>query len=214
MRRIALINICGEKAGASALGAAEAGAPANATVAEAARFVLDDFKDAYAAYERMSSGADSAPSFEFVDSILCFEEQLVETQAQPSEPCHNVLLLVFDSADKAAEYLTKVPANIEIYGIQFDQDVLPSNAARGLETLCKQRNLKWMGELLVGRELQRVVALKSKPRLGWRRRKVAEATDRLIACVRAGITVEQGAEMFGATKKQTAFAKRNLIVIQ
>lgn len=168
---------------------------------QAASFVTADFKDAYVAYEQMSS----------VANVVANREQTFEFVTKLVDA--NVAVVAFDSVNCAAKTIKKLTPNTKVYGIQFDLDVLPSNAAHGLETLCKQRGLDWMGELLVSKETTSVCALQGKPRLGWRRRKLSEATDRLIACVRAGISVQDAVSLFGASKKQAAFAKRNLIVL-
>lgn len=190
MKQIALINTCagGAKATSSKASARE-------LAAEAAAFVLADFKDAYAAYEGMSSPVTDEPSYEFVEAA----EQA------------NVVVLAYSEVDVAAQRLGKLAPATKVYGIQLDEDVLPSNAARGLAVFCKQHELSWMGELLITEEIAKIAALQHKPRLGWRRRRLSEATDRLIACVRAGISAANAADVFGATKKQRAFAARNLI---
>lgn len=188
MRKIATINVC--------------------EVAKvAADFVLDDFKDAYAAYERMSSGhthvgentaeGDAESVFEFVDKLIDA----------------NVAVVAFDNADAACKRAKKLKAGTAVYGIRFDQDVFPTQAGQELDLTCKQRDLNYKGLLLVGLEPTKVERYQGKPRLGLRRRKLSEATDRLIACVRAGISVQEAADVFGATKKQRAQAARNVIIV-
>lgn len=164
--------------------------------AEAADFVLTDFKDAYAAYERMTSAADSESDFEFVEKLA-----LADT-----------VVVAYKNADGACEYVARLNAQTKVYGICF-ADVMPSQAIAGLDSACKRSDCVWQGTLLVTKEPVVLMALQKKPRLGWWRRKLSEATDRLIACVRAGVSVKEAADLFGATKKQHAQADRNLILI-
>lgn len=169
-----------------------------AETAAAAQFVLADFKDAYAAYESMGQPSDEdGPAFEFV------------TDAAAA----NVAVIAFDAPDAACARVAHLAAGTQIYGIRIDADMFPSQAGSELELACKQHELAYMGALLVSKEPQGVAKLAGKPRMGWRRRKLSEATDRLIACVRAGISVQEAAEAFGASKKQRLHAKRNLIIV-
>lgn len=204
MRRIAICNECSEGAAA------------------AASFVLDDFQDAYAAYERHSLNtlgpleADESPgaSFEFCTP---FEGAGDVGNATAYDSADNaapidVALIAFDDISSACSRALSFEEGICIYGIRFNESVFPSQATRELEMTCRQHNLKWMGALLVSRDAQSVARLKDKTRMGWRRRKLSEATDRLIACVRSGISVHEAAEVFGATKKQRVQAQRNLII--
>lgn len=188
MRKITVINVCGD-------------------AKAAADFVLADFRDAYAVYERMSSGhshdcekiagGDNEPAFEFVEKL---------TEA-------NAAIIAFEDADAACKRAKKLKAGAAVYGIRFDQDVFPTQAGQELDLTCKQRNLAYKGLLLIGLEPAKVTNYQGKPRLGLRRRKLSEATDRLIACVRAGISVQEAADVFGATKKQRAQAARNTIIV-
>lgn len=184
MKNIVLVNTCKGEAAA------------------AAEFVLADFKDAYAAYEHMSvsanSGEDGAEStFAFVDS--------------PAEA--SVAVIAFENADTACEQAADLEPSTSVYGIRFDQDVFPTQAGQELELACKQHDLAYQGLLLVGLESIKIERYRGKPRLGWRRRKLSEATDRLIACVRAGISVKEAPDVFGASKKQRVQAARNVIIV-
>lgn len=164
---------------------------------EAASFVLADFKDAYVAYERMSSGTVEEPGFVFVD----------EATVKPADTA----LFAFDNADTLCESVSYLAPNTNVYGIHLG-DALPSQAFAGVETACKRADCTWCGVLLITKEPDKIMGLKNKPRLGLRRRKLSEATDRLIACVRAHVSVLKAAELFGATKKQRVSAKRNFIL--
>lgn len=182
MHRIFEINACGE------------------SKAEAAWFVLDDLKDAYAAYEHMSGGA-IAPS----------EDAAYEFVAEVADA--NVAIIAFDNDDAALSELAKLKSDMAIYAIRFDSDVFPSQAGAALERACKQQDKKWLGELLISIDVEKLLRFEGKPRMGWRRRKLSEATDRFIACIRAGISVGEAPALFGATKKQAAHAERNLIIV-
>lgn len=178
MRQIACINICSEKA------------------SDAATFVLADFKDAYAAYEHMTSSANEEQNFEFIDKA---------TQADS-------VVIAYESAQEVCEYVATLHTGTKVYGICLG-DIMPSQAIASIETACKRNECGWQGVLLISKEPVVVAALQKKPRLGWWRRKLSEATDRLIACVRAGVSVQEAADLFGASKKQRVQANRNLILL-
>lgn len=178
MRHIYCENLCADEA------------------AEAAAFVLDDFKDAYGAYEHMSSSVDEDPSFEFLEDTAKAD----------------VTVLVFTNPDKACEGIAHLSAGTKVYGICLG-DLMPSQALAGLETACKQKSCTWQGLLLITKEPRVVSALQKKPRLGWWRRKLSEGIDRLIACVRAGVSVQEAPDLFGATKKQRVQAARNFMLV-
>lgn len=197
MRRICCVNLCESGTGVAAGGAATAAAAGGAaTAADAAAFVLADFQDAYAAYERMSSSADDAAAFEFV------------TKAKKAD----TVVVAYKDADAACEYITGLSAQTKVYGISFG-DVMPSQAIAGLDSACKRNDCLWQGTMIVTKEPVVVTALQKKPRMGWWRRKLSEATDRLIACVRAGISIQEAPDLFGASKKQRSQASRNLILV-
>lgn len=178
MRQIYCVNLCGEKA------------------AEAAAFVLSDFKDAYAAYEQMSSVAGAEKSYSFVE------------KASKAD----TVVVAYEHVEDACEYVASLKPNTKVYGIAV-ADVLPSQAITGLDTACKRKSCTWQGSLVITKEPVVVVALQKKPRLGWWRRKLSEAIDRLIACARAGVSIQEAPDLFGATKKQRTQAGRNLILV-
>lgn len=65
----------------------------------------------------------------------------------------------------------------------------PGFAAQELEALaerCGARGLRWMGGLAVG-DAAVLPRVAGRARMGWARRRVSEAVDRLIAAVRAGL---------------------------
>lgn len=178
MRHIYCANLCGDKA------------------SQAASFVLDDFKDAYIAYDGMSASVQDEPSFDFVENA----------------ESANVAVIAYELAEDACEYIAKLPAKTKVYGICFG-DVMPSQATAGLGTACKRSECIWQGMLLCTKKPVVLLALQGKPRLGWWRRKLSEATDRLIACIRAGVSIKEAADLFGATKKQRAQANLDLILV-
>lgn len=180
MRRICCVNLCRTEAEAF----------------EAAALLLADFEDAYAAYEKMSSAADSEPDFEFIK-----KSKLADAVA-----------VAFDNADALCAQVAKLSAGTQVYGVYLG-DALPSQAVMGVDTACKRNDCAWQGSLLIAKDPAKVAVLMTKPRLGWRRRKLSEGIDRLIACARAGISIQAAPELFGATKKQALQAKRNLIIV-
>lgn len=166
------------------------------SAAPAAAFVLDDFKDAYAAYERMTASAGEDPLFSFVSTALDAD----------------TVLVAFDEPQQACELMAKLPHGAKVYGVCL-ANLMPSQATAGIETACKHFGCIWQGVFLITKKPAKVIALSGKPRMGWRRRKLSEATDRLIACVRAGVSIEEAVELFGASKKQRTQARRNLILV-
>lgn len=216
MKQIALINACYEAQAAAAQAAAN--------------FVFADFKDAYAAYERMSScghahgvgeatgeaagevpggGNDEPATNSGAELTTNASFAFVDDAAQAT-----VAVIAFEEADAACAQADALSEGTKVYGIRFGQDVFPTQAGQELELTCKQHDLVYEGLLLVGLEPAKVANYQGKPRLGWRRRKLSEATDRLIACVRAGISAKEAADVFGATKKQRVQAARNVIIVQ
>lgn len=221
MKRIALINACDEAQDAAAQDAAVPAAEPTAAAWAAANFVLADFKDAHAAYERMSSGGHAHGAGEATGSGA---ELTTNSGAGPATNASfafvddaaqaTVAVIAFEEADAACAQAAALSEGTKVYGIRFDQDVFPTQAGQELELTCKQHDLVYEGLLLIGLEPAKVANYQGKPRLGWRRRKLSEATDRLIACVRAGISAKEAADVFGATKKQRVQAARNVIIVQ
>lgn len=83
--------------------------------------------------------------------------------------------------------LPSLPRGARVYAICVTDAPDPAPAADALDNLarrCVARGLRWMGGLAVANGS--VVAYSARsPRMGWRRRRVSEAVDRLIAAIRS-----------------------------
>lgn len=79
-----------------------------------------------------------------------------------------------------------------------------------LSDWCASYAATWCGALVV-EDGARAAWMAGLPRMGLARRNVSEAMDRLVAAVRAGLTVRQAARIFGATRRQAELAERGII---
>lgn len=93
--------------------------------------------------------------------------------------------------DAARRVLAHVPRDVRAYAVAACQGPDPSPAGLALDGLarsCGEAGLAWMGGLAVaGAEL--APGLARQPRMGVLRRPVSEATDRVVAALRAGSAV-------------------------
>ena len=93
--------------------------------------------------------------------------------------------------DAARRVLARVPRDVRAYAVAACPGPDPSPAGHALDGLarsCGEAGLAWMGGLAVaGAEL--TPGLSRQPRMGVLRRPVSEATDRVVAALRAGSAV-------------------------
>lgn len=198
---------------------------------EASAALLADFADALLAYERQSArelGLVSNPP-ELRGYVLRPEGEMVaardvEGPAEEMPPPVDALVLGFpldtdspapvrpDRLEPLSEKGLLTPG-VLVYAVctaeagqagEVSQRLLP------LAQWCESRAARWCGALVVerGSETAGMVGL---PRMGLVRRNVSEATDRLVAAARAGLTVRQAARIFGATRRQAELAERGVI---
>lgn len=81
---------------------------------------------------------------------------------------------------------------------------------RTLREWCAERGVLWCGGLAVdGGGL--VPLVRNEPRMGMLRRPVSERMDQLIGAIRAGLSVAEAAERFGAPKALLTQASRGMI---
>lgn len=81
---------------------------------------------------------------------------------------------------------------------------------RTLREWCAERGARWCGGLAVdGGGL--VPLVRNEPRMGMLRRPVSERMDQLIGAIRAGLSVAEAADRFGAPKALRAQAERGVI---
>ena len=169
----------------------------------ATRAVLADFEDALLAYDRASNTSTSAEGAESPR----FAHGRFET-------C-DALVVAFENTP-AVEALSMVArlAPTRVYGICVTSGTVEledENRFYPLISACEDAGDTWCGGILLPHA--GLIARQSRsPRMGFMRRPRSETTDRLIAGVRAGLTVEQAARTFGATPQQLDAAKRNLIL--
>lgn len=139
------------------------------------RYLLDDFKDALAAYARISRTHTPTFAFKIDDNA----DTVVIACAEPLEirSCCNVL--------------DALSPQTRIYVIACTASPNPANLLNDLQKLddsCTQRSLRWCGALAVGSSdvLERSI---EQPRMSAWRRWASEAMDRFIGAVRCGDTV-------------------------
>ena len=98
-----------------------------------------------------------------------------------------VLGLSADAAD-AVPAPPALPPGARVYAVCVTGAPDPATAAVALDDLarrCEAAGLRWMGGLAVADGPVVTHAARS-PRMGWRRRRVSEAVDRLVAAIRSG----------------------------
>lgn len=81
---------------------------------------------------------------------------------------------------------------------------------RTLRDWCAERGARWCGGLAVGGG-GLVPLVRNEPRMGMLRRPVSERMDQLIGAIRAGLSVAEAAERFGAPKALLTQASRGMI---
>lgn len=199
--------------------------------AGASAALLADFADALLAYERQSArelGLASNPP-ELRDYALRPGGEMVaardvEGPAEKTPPPVDALVLGFpldtdspapvrpDGLEPLSEKGLLAPG-VLVYAVCTAEAGRAGGASQRLLPLsqwCESHAARWCGALVVerGSETAGMVGL---PRMCLARRNVSEATDRLVAAVRAGLTVRQAARIFGATRRQAELAERDII---
>lgn len=103
--------------------------------------------------------------------------------------CDTVLLgLGLDGTTRVEELpLSYAPAGARVYALVCaDGDPgIATHVLAELEERCELRGLRWMGGLAVG-DADLLPHLAHRPRMGWARRRVSEALDRLLIALLAG----------------------------
>ncbi len=92
----------------------------------------------------------------------------------------DALILLWDGSGDVDELLAACRAGCRAYGICPGGEV-----ADRLEQACAEKNLTFSGALLVC-NLEKAAALTHAPRMGFARRQVSEACDRLLYAARMG----------------------------
>lgn len=185
--------------------------------AETVQAVLDDFEDALLAYDRASSGTlrgreKMEPAFTRLQAASASPAELLAIE------CCDAVIVGFAVADPTIPDLV-LDAQIarkakRLYAIAIcpGRETAPGELA----LTCPEHALGtspevWHGGLVIAGGADILPAQRS-PRMGARRRARSEAIDRLIAAVRAGLSVRDAAWAFGATKAQAEAAERNIII--
>lgn len=104
--------------------------------------------------------------------------------------CDTVLLaLALGSAAPRVEELplSYAPAGTRVYALLCvdDDPGIATHALAALEERCGERGLAWRGGLVVG-DAGLLPDMARRPRMGWARRRVSEALDRLVLALLAG----------------------------
>ena len=161
-------------------------------------FMLSDFQDALTAYARMSDTAvpdmamfgsdDAAPSFPADTMILSiYAHTAVEAR---------VSLRSLRGSPRIADALIE---ERRVYGIACIAS--PEGAlvplSREFESLTRQMGLTWCGMLGIG-NADALSSYDGYPRLGFWRRPVSEALDRLIGAVRSGLPISESQQLAGS----------------
>ncbi len=139
------------------------------------RLLLGDFKDALAAYARISCA--HTPTFAL----------------KPDEHADTVIIACTDPLDfqKCSDILDALFSQTRVYTIACTASPEPTELLPHLEklhTLCGQHSFQWCGAFAIGSSdvLKRKI---NQPRMGLWRRWSSEAMDRFIGVVRCGETV-------------------------
>ena len=161
-------------------------------------FVLSDLQDALAAYARMSDtavpdmtvlGTGGGAQLPPVDTVI------LSVYARTAAEAGDSLRSLYSSPHV-------VDALIEerrIYGlacIASPEDAL-GPLSREFESLTRQTGLTWCGMLGIG-NADVLAGYDGYPRLGFWRRPVSEALDRLIGAVRSGLPISESQRLAGA----------------
>lgn len=182
-----------------------------------ARWLLDDFQDALLAYDRASSVPSARldpPAFERIDDARTVDLSRCDT-----------LVVGFSLAAGAANAADTLDIQAErpaqglrpetpVYAIGVTDAYEPELAEPAFSEIsrwCQANGLAWSGGLIMGGGSLAPALIRS-PRMGMMRRRWSEAMDRLIAAVRAGLTVKRAAETFGATPAQMRAARRDVVL--
>lgn len=190
----------------------------------ASLMLLDDLADALLAYDAASSvsGADTPP--EFVRMRCTAAGKL--TNADELTACDAIVLgypLYVDALpsnlvwllDQMEQGTAPRPApGTPVYAISnlgfYEPEQIETSFA-ALACWCRTLDLAWQGGLAVGGGGM-APGLRDSPRMGGMRRAWSEATDRLIAALRCGLTVADAAERFGGTPDELEAARRGAIL--
>lgn len=160
-------------------------------------YILDDFMDAFAFYARR--GATDAQSIPRLTRIagpdmneypcaktgydaLVFAHPVPKQAAGPALQPDDATTRLFEQA------LHRLCPNGRVYAIAALESRRTDDAEAffaAWAALCAHANRAWCGGLAVPEAHKRARWAKA-PRMGWRRRKLSEAIDRLILAVRTG----------------------------
>ena len=152
-------------------------------------FILDDFEEAFNVYARHDTDPDTcAPDITRLDANRA---KGAGTRALPS---FDTVILGYaacesDLPSRIANQLHDLSTpGTRLYAIETAEDHDPEFAAssfKSLKTFCSEYRLSWCGGLAVGAS-DMIPAVASAPRMGMMRRRLSEATDKLILAVRCG----------------------------
>ncbi len=114
------------------------------------------------------------------EKIAQVDKPIEFTVGEKGTTAKDALILLWDGSGDVDELLAACQAGCRVYGI-----CPGGEAADRLEQACAEKNLTFSGALLVC-NLEKAAALTHAPRMGFARRQVSEACDRLLYAARTG----------------------------
>ena len=170
-RHIALVNVDGDNC------------------SSAIAFILDDFEEAFNVYARHDADPDAR-----ISDITHLDASRTSEDGMEARPSFDTVILGYDACENdlpgriANQLHDLLTPGMRLYAIATAKDHDPELAAssfKSLETFCSEYRLSWCGGLAVGAS-DMIPAIAKTPRMGMVRRRLSEATDKLILAVRCG----------------------------
>lgn len=157
-------------------------------------YILDDFVDAFSFYARVNAQyQDDIPKLERFEldegtALNGFDTVVFATflQEHAEQGTHDGL--AHEMADRWKSALQKLQPQTRVYLIVAQESSDPNVAVPLLASVgqvCAELGLAWCGGMIVPKAVKRAKYAHA-PRMGWRRRKLSEASDRLILAIRCG----------------------------
>ena len=161
-------------------------------------FVLSDFRDALAAYARISGTAVPRMQIFAGDDpgdTLPADTVILSSHVDTAEHALDAFSSLCTSIDTAETLIEeqRVYALFCLAGSRTAPDVLSHHC----RALCDQHGFTWCGMLVID-NANALARHSGQPRLGFWRRPASEATDRLIGAVRAGLPISKAQQLAGA----------------
>lgn len=147
-------------------------------------FVLDDFEEAFNVYARH----DADPGM-LAPEIFRFDMAGMDEHDKRKLSHFDTLVIGCALGGRSIERLQGFLAQgTRLYAIAVSDDYKVGHVVLSLTSLkdtCSEQGLSWYGGLAVGAD-NLIPYMRGKPRMGMLRRRLSEATDKLILAVRCG----------------------------